>query len=458
MRTVYWRRLCLHVSLLLAALLLAACNNAAGIAGGQGDQNPTSAATFSGQTTPAPDAQADQTATSTPTAISVGSPEPTDTSGACTFPATGTTEAWICDGQILASIAGNPATALSDFSYPLLVPNGPALSQSSPDALLWSPDGNHLAVAFAPAQPGAGINCYPYILDVQTQAITRVALPAYPTQAKAPTAAHLAWADAQTLLIFGAAPAGSGATSPPGLAGSAGTTSYRYNLTSGKAAALPGITAAASGIVRGSLLFYLELTPLSQIAGAPGFYKGAALLHRYDLTSQQELGTPLTLGDTLASTTSSTMLIPGWDASPDGSQIVYQQTSVTLAAGAAKPTVTSLFWAAQSDGSSPTPVLVGVGSSSAARLSISPDGASVAATGIQPGPGTYADSLNGGALHAFTPASASAPAWLSDSSGFDASSDFAGDDDVIRYLLSTPGVPASGTDLIQNARDPATLP
>ncbi len=453
-----WRRLCLHFSLLLAVLLLAACDNAAGVAGGQGSQNPTSAATSPNQATSTPDPQASQTATSTPTAISLGSPEPTDTSGACTFPATGTTEAWICNGQILASIAGNPATALSDFSYPLPVPNGPALGESSPAALLWSPDGNHLAVAFAPAQPGAGINCYPFILDVQTQAITRVVLPAYPTGAKAPTATHLAWADAQTLLIFGTAPAGAGVSAPPGLAGSAGTTSYRYNLTNGQATALPGITTAASGSVRGTTLFYLELTPLSQMAGAAGFYKGSALLHRYDLTSQQEVGTPLMLGDTLASITPRTMLIPGWDASPDGSQIVYQQMSVTLAAGATRPAVTSLFWAAQADGTGAVPILAGIASSSAARLSISPDGALVAATGIQPGPGTYAESLKGGAVHAFTPANASAPAWLSDSSGFDASSDFVGDDDVLRYLLSTPGAPASGTDLIQNARDPATLP
>jgi hypothetical protein len=451
----HWRRLCMRGWPLLALLLLPACSDAADTSGGQplaGAATPTHQALPTFGPTPS------QTPTSTPTALSVGSPEPTDTSAACTFPATGTTEAWICDGQVLASIAGNPATVVSDFLYPLLVPNGPALQPTSPTSLLWSPDGSHLAVAFAPATPGSGINCYPFILDVQTQAITRVMLPAYPTQARAPTATHLAWADAQTLLIFGTAPAAPGTAAPAGLAGSAGTTTYRYSLGSGQATALPGVTTAASGVVRGSRLFYLELTPLSQVVGAPGFYKGAALLHHYDLTSQQEIGAPLMLGDTLASATSSGMLIPGWDASPDGSQIVYQQTSVALAAGAASPTVTSHFWAAAADGSSATPILAGVSASSAARLSISPDGAFVAATGIQPGLSTYADSLNGGAIHAFTPASTSAPAWLSDSSGFDASSTFPDDQDVLRYLLNTPGTPASGTDLIQNAHDPATLP
>lgn len=455
---IYWRLLFVRGVLLLAVLLLAACNNTAGTSGGQGSQAPFSGATPTTPASRSPSPQASQTATSTPTAISVGSPEPTDTAAACTFPATGTTEAWLCDGQVLASIGGNPATTLSDFTYPLLVPNGPSLGSSSPNALLWAPDGNHLAVAFAPAQQSSGINCYPFILDVQTQAVTRVALPSYPTQARAPTATHLAWADAQTLLTFGAAPAGSGAATPPGLAGSAGTTTYRYSLASDQATALPGVTAAASGVVRGSVLFYLELTPLSQMAGAPGFYKGTALLHRYNLSSLQEIGTPFVLGDTLTSAGASSLLIPGWDASPDGSQMVYQQTSVLLEAGATRPTVTSRFWAAEADGSNPTPILAGVAASSAARLSISPNGAFVAATGIQPGPGTYADSLSGGAVHAFTPSSASAPAWLSDSSGFDASSDFTHDADVLRYLLSTPGAPASGTDLIQNARDPATLP
>ncbi len=449
------RRLLLRSLLLLAVVLLSACNDTPGTSGGR---TPLAGATSTIEASLPPGPTASQAATSTPTAISVGSPEPTDTAAACTFPATGTTEAWLCDGQVLASIGGNPATALSDFTYPLLVPNGPSLGASSPDALLWSPDGSHLAVSFAPAQQGGGINCYPFLLDVQTQAVTRVALPSYPTQAKAPTEMHLAWADAQTLLIFGAAPAAPGTASPPGLAGSAGTTTYRYSLVSGKATALPGVTAAASGVVRGSVLFYLELTPLGQMAGTPGFYKGAALLHRYDLTSQQEIGTPFALGDTLTSAGASSLLIPGWDASPDGSQVVYQQTSVTLAAGATRPTVTSHFWAAQADGSGATPVLAGVSSSGAAWLSISPNGAFVAATGLQPGPGTYADSLSGGDVHAFTPASASAPAWLADSSGFDASSNFSDGADVLRYLLSTPGAPASGTDLIQNARDPATLP
>jgi hypothetical protein len=443
--------------LLLLALLLPACNNAGGAPNGQGSQPTQVGTTPPAQPLLTPGLQASPTPTSTPTAISVGSPEPTDTAAACTFPATSTTEAWICDGQVLASIGGDPATTLSDFSYPLLIPNGPSLGSTSPNALFWSPDGAHLAVEFAPGQQG-GVNCYPFILDVQTQAITRVALPSYPTQASAPTATHLAWADAQTLLIFGAAPSVSGVSVPPGLHGSAGTTTYRYNLSSGQASPLPGVTAAASGVVRGSVLFYLELTPLSQIAGAPGFYQGTALLHRYDLTSQQEIGTPLALGDTLTSAAASSLLIPGWDASPAGSQIVYQQTSVTFLAGALSPTITSRFWTARADGSNPTPILAGVSSSSAARLSISPDGVWVAATGIQPGPGTYADRLSGGAQRAFTPASASAPAWLADSSGFDASSNFSDGADVLRYLLSTPGALASGTDVIQNARNPATLP
>ncbi len=109
------RRLLLRSLLLLAVVLLSACNDTPGTSGGR---TPLAGATSTIEASLPPGPTASQAATSTPTAISVGSPEPTDTAAACTFPATGTTEAWLCDGQVLASIGGNPATALSDFTYP----------------------------------------------------------------------------------------------------------------------------------------------------------------------------------------------------------------------------------------------------------------------------------------------------------------------------------------------------
>jgi hypothetical protein len=69
--------------------------------------------------------------------------------------------------------------------------------------------------------------------------------------------------------------------------------------------------------------------------------------------------------------------------------------------------------------------------------------------------------MAGGGVRFYTPDAASAPAWLSDSSGFDANTTSYPSVDTERYLLSTPPGPggrAPGSVLVANAQLPATLP
>src|ERR1051326_3632697 len=104
-------------------------------------------------------------------------PAPTPTP--CVRQSTTTAEAWASNDkptQVIGSINGGPEATLSNFVYPLGLPNEGQFGDASLAALAWAPDGLHLAVAVA-VNDGPARALFPYILDTTTHVATRVMLP-----------------------------------------------------------------------------------------------------------------------------------------------------------------------------------------------------------------------------------------------------------------------------------------
>ena len=103
-----------------------------------------------------------------------GGPAPTATPIPCATHATTTATVWNeSDKQIHGAIGGAAPTVLSDFHYPLDLPDESfEASTETPGRMVVSPDGLHIGVimdVFVPNSRGY----YPYVVDTTTHAVTR---------------------------------------------------------------------------------------------------------------------------------------------------------------------------------------------------------------------------------------------------------------------------------------------
>jgi hypothetical protein len=377
-------------------------------------------------------AGATTTVITSPTTGATNTPAPPP----CATHATAQGEAWsTTTGQIVGTLAGGAVQTLGTFTYPLGLPNETSANLAHIDSIAWAPDGHHLAVMMGVNLPDVIPFEYPYIVDTATHTATRVTLPG---NVPAGLRRLLAWTGDATLLIF------TGIEPQHVEAGAATGVAYQYDLATGTVSTLPGVVSPAEGVVRCSTLYWLELPALAVI-GTTSFgtqvFRGHALLHRYNLTTHAEIGSPISLGDTMSeegSAAGQQVEAPGWDVSPDGTTLAYQQMTVAAPSGA----ISSHFLAAHSDGSASHPVLnggPGATSSSPSFVSVSPNGAQVAVTAAEPTPDVLSGAVAGGTLRAYTPDASGEAAWLSDSSGFDAVTYLGGSTPALyRYLLSTP--------------------
>lgn len=382
------------------------------------------------------------TGSSTSGGSTTGGATATATPIPCATRATTTAEAWVAGQQVVGSIAGGPAGALSHFVYPLGLPN----EQDSGNFALylgniaWAPDAHHLAVDVYLPFPDSPSMTYPYVVDTTTHAVTRVTVPGDATNT---FLRNLSWADNQTLLILtGDTPGKIDNGAPP----STGAV-YSYNLSTLAVTTLPGIThAATDGVVRCSTLFYMEVTAFTNLgmdSNGMNEFRGSAVLHRYNLATHTEIGSPLTFSDTFnADGSFGFYMVPGWDASRDGGRIAYQHMSVHLSTGPHDPSTSSTFASANADGSGTTTIFGGgnpvVTHYASVPVSISPNGSLVAISNANPTPNVATDSMSGGSIRYYTPDAFQQPAWLSDSSGFEAEADAGNNRNIERYLLSTP--------------------
>ncbi len=363
----------------------------------------------------------------------------------CPTRSTATAEAWslfetppdFAPGQIMGTINNGPVTTLSDFHYPLDISsqNNPVV----PWFMAWSPDAHYLAVGFSAYNLGT---VYPYIIDTTTHATTPITFATGSGFAAWSGGRSFAWADNQTLLLFSG-----GNTNDQGSAGP----SYGYNVNTKQLTLLPGVH-AAEGVVRCSTLFYLELTPPTDFLGVRNngsynVYQGSALLHRYDLKTDKEIGQAIPIGPTMALSRQTTRVfvgdpsVPVWNISPDGTLLVYAQEAISVTV-----LETQQYMIADVDGANAKSFASPrQGDLDTWQMEISPNDQYVL---IEAGADIISMNIDGSNYRAYGNYGASfiiinAPVWLPDSSGFDVvnthqqGQTFA-DPYVSRYLLNTP--------------------
>ncbi len=190
---------------------------------------------------------------------------------------------------------------------------------------------------------------------------------------------------------------------------------FTYTLGSGSTTLLPGGHLADEAVLRGTTLFWTSLELASS--------NWTTTLHRYDIIAHSALPGVISLGQMHACHCSPGDLpTPGWDASPDGSRIVYQ--AVTPKTGTDFGIASSRVYAANADGSGASQIASYMTTTELIRMQFSPNGQLVAFTSALPSPSVIsASSTSLGAsgdpnFHAYTPDAVSFPVWKWDSSSF----------------------------------------
>ena len=199
---------------------------------------------------------------------------------------------------------------------------------------------------------------------------------------------------------------------------------YTYTLGAGSITLLPGTDRAEEAVLRGTTLFWMRLDF--------GSSNWTATLHRYDMSAHSALPGIITLGQIhMCQCSPGDFPTPGWDASPDGSRVVYQ--AVTPRTDADFGIASSYVYAANADGSGASLIARYMVTTSLIYVQFSPNGRLVAFTGALPAPSVIsASSTSPGTagdpnFHAYTPDAGSFPVWKWDNSAFWAGNTAPGD-------------------------------
>ncbi len=201
--------------------------------------------------------------------------------------------------------------------------------------------------------------------------------------------------------------------------------------------------------MRCSTLFYLELTPPTDFLGERNgynVYQGSALLHRYDLKTNAEIGQPITIGPTMKISLAapggfpSDPEVPTWNVSLDGMLLVYAQEAIDVTA-----LLTQRYVVANADGTNVRSFAPHTYTQNTGQMEISPNDQYVL---IEGDADIFSMNIDGSNYRAYgnygaTFISINGPAWLPDSSGFDAVNTHQQGQTfavpyISRYLLSTP--------------------
>ncbi len=161
-----------------------------------------------------------------------------------------------------------------------------------------------------------------------------------------------------------------------------------YRISSATVAALPGTNGAVEATVRGSQLFYITFTRGNML-------HVLASLHRYNLISQRDV-TVIDLGtfDLPAGQSPPDYHSEGWDASLDGTHVVYQVTTSGPVQSAPVGISSSRIYYASADNSAQSQILQFMTTNNLVRLHISPNGKEVAVTEATPAPDIISGCVN----------------------------------------------------------------
>jgi hypothetical protein len=338
--------------------------------------------------------------------------------------------------QLWISVQGGPPRQLTHLTWSSADPGLTSGYWLGTPAI--SPDGAHVAFGMGYGQGDVyQTSCAIYVADTASGAIVPV-----PTSGGLVNNRLYAWLDNNTLI-----------------AKTHSDAIEKYDVATQNMGVLASIP-AVNGFgqlddleVRGTTLWF-DITQDSNGVGQ-------TTLYAYDLATSQILR-HVSLGytvDSLPGMPAETHW-QGWDVSPDGQHLVWQQT--TVASGQYDHRInSSAIWYASVDLSNPSRILRYLSTNSVVHLAISPDGNWVAVTDAAPTPNVVSGSVHSAGaqgdptFHSYTPDAVDQPAWESDSASFYATSS-AG---IMKFSLnSTPNAQGRipGMLVTNDARVPAT--
>jgi len=191
---------------------------------------------------------------------------------------------------------------------------------------------------------------------------------------------------------------------------------FTYALGAGSTTLVATLHKPEDAVLRGSTLFWSNST-----SGSGG--GGAFSLHRFDMHTHADLGTSISLGAVgTCACSPGDYGLPGWDASPDGSRVVYQL--VTPASGAADGVASARFFAANADGSGVAQIASDVATTHLATMLISPNGQLVSLAWALPTPSVITASVTSAGhhgdpnLHFYSPDGVGFAVWKWDTTSF----------------------------------------
>jgi len=344
-----------------------------------------------------------QTASSGPTSTPTPTPTPSGLGGQIVAwisqPANGKPEIW-------ASIKGAAPRRITQAV-------GDDCSTVTLGPPVISPDGRHIAVVGGAGCGDGQEHGTVFVVNVATGSFEPI-----PNSDALTNARSVGWLDNRTVWI-------------------SGSSTYTRDVAGVHATAVGGVEA----VVRGDSLFYLSMG---------GDYTSglSATLHRYSLSAHHDLNT-IDLGsfELAQGRSPGDFHFQGWDASPDGSHVVYQVTTPASAGDSGLEGISSshIFYA-NADGSGATPILQYMTTNNAVRMRFSPDGTQVAVTEAEPLPDIITGCVNSSGssgdpcFHSYTlPAgqySSNYPAWAADGHSLLVESNT----DLYRFTVGAAGV------------------
>ena len=335
-------------------------------------------------------------------------------SGPTNSPSPGTRAiAWIRQdahdiAQVWASVDDGPPRQITHRAGP-----PPACGYDIFGAPMFAPDLRHIAVAGGATCGDGQLRGQLFVVDAATGAIATVPLPGSGTLLT--TQRSYGWVDARTLFALGDFDGDSGGV--------------LYTLGAQTATPLPGLPSIiAEGVVRGATLFYVTA---DQPSGPIGTGKDQSkdqytlyhtLLSRYDLSAHEPLPGAVDLGIfAMCACATGDFHLPGWDASPDGAHIAYQQVTPAVPTSALTGIASQTIFYANSDGSAPTQIVKALVTAARVRMRFSPDGTMIAITEAFNSPDVASGCVNTIGLYGvacmqfYGPDAYSYPAWHADS-------------------------------------------
>ncbi len=389
-RSRHVRRWWPALALALVVLLFAGCSSTAGSNTTNGTGNTpggSSTVTPSGTPNPSDTGSSGSGTTSSPTAPQHA------------FAWTQYDNASTPTPQIWASINGGTPHQITHL---------PPITNGCDTQIAWglpvfSPDLAHIVASIGSPQCGDGNLVGPVdIIDATSGAITTV--PGGANSYDASSVRSAGWVNANTIFFVS----------------STNGSIYTYTM-GGSPATLPGISNAYEAVIRGSTLFW------SQATYSTGTNNWTVSLHRYDMNAHSAIGGSISLGQVHQNCHCSPgdYYLQGWDASPDGSHVVYHVTTPNSGSTNGEQGIASShIYYANADGSGASQIASYMSTNQPIRMSISPNGQLVAFTDAFPTPSVITASVsspgnNGDPnFHAYTPDAGGYPVWKWDSSSF----------------------------------------